>query len=144
VPRRHRARSVSHLALVSREPSTAHASTRAMILAKTLFTVGVLVASLASCGPMQVGGYRVHSERARLSSLESYPHVAYENREAYLLGSNWYYLDPTYGLVVFDEEPPELRSFRERSYAAEAARTADARRRSEGGDGGDSERVLMR
>jgi hypothetical protein len=80
---------------------------------------GLSIVMASGCGPLRVEGYRVHSARAvpGTSALETYPHVTYEDRDAYLLGSEWYYRDRSYGWVVFDEEPPELRAYRERTFA---------------------------
>jgi len=77
-----------------------------------------------SCAPLllAVDGYRVHAIAATSGVPRDparYPHLAFDDGEAYLVGSQWIYRDSTYGWVVFDEEPPTLRSFRERTYAME-------------------------
>jgi hypothetical protein len=76
-----------------------------------------LVANVLSCGPMTVGRYPVHSAMAKPSSMDAFPHVPFEGRDAYLVGNDWFFQDPTYGWVLFDEEPPELRAYRERAHA---------------------------
>jgi hypothetical protein len=49
--------------------------------------------------------------------MDAFPHVPFEGRDAYLVGNDWFFQDPTYGWVLFDEEPPELRAYRERAHA---------------------------
>jgi hypothetical protein len=97
-----------------------HALPGIMTTSRIVWIVALCAGCVSSCGPMTVGGYRVHPVAVRRGGFESYPHVTYEDREAYLLGSEWYYRDPSYGMVVFDQEPPELRAFRERTIALEA------------------------
>jgi hypothetical protein len=88
-----------------------------MSTTKILCFVGLL-ASVSGCGPMTVGDYPVHSAgMARPTSMDRFPHTTFKDRDAYLVGSDWFYLDPTYGWVVFDLEPKELRAYRERTLA---------------------------
>jgi len=86
---------------------------------KILCVLGLLVGWASGCGPLAVSGYPVHSATGVPSVVDDYPHVMFEDREAYLVGSEWLYRDPTYGWVVFDREPPPLRAFREQAHATE-------------------------
>jgi hypothetical protein len=87
---------------------------------KTSLILGLLLGVLSSCGPLAVDGHRVHSAPALPSQLETYPHVAFDDREAYLIGDEWFYRDSTYGWVVFEEEPAALHAFRVRAHATDA------------------------
>jgi hypothetical protein len=92
-----------------------------MITMRSACVIGWVV-WVAGCTPsIVVNGYRVHSTSSSAvpSRPESYPHVAFEDGDAYLVGSEWIYRDSSYGWVVFDEEPPALRAYRERTYALE-------------------------
>jgi hypothetical protein len=85
---------------------------------KTLCIALLLAGSVSSCGPMAVGNYRVHSAgMAKPKSFESFPHTTYKDRDAYLVGSEWFFYDSTYGLVVFEDVPPELRAYGDRALA---------------------------
>jgi hypothetical protein len=83
--------------------------------------VFALLASVACHMPLAVNGYRVHSTSSANvpSRPATYPHVAYDDGVAYLVGSEWIYRDSTYGWVVFDQEPPALHAYRVRTYALE-------------------------
>jgi hypothetical protein len=91
-----------------------------MIPIKSVCVVALL-ASVACYTPLAVDGYRVHSTSSSNVPRRpgSYPHVAFDDGVAYLVGSEWIYRDSTYGWVVFDQEPPALRAYRVRTYALE-------------------------
>jgi hypothetical protein len=81
-------------------------------------TLGAAAALMVGCaGTLSTEGYAVYGHpvvRAELVPVEisAHPRVYYGGTYAYLVGGVWYY--PTdRGWVIFEEEPAELRRFRE-------------------------------
>jgi hypothetical protein len=92
-----------------------------MLMKRTILLLGlqlafVIVAS-SDCGvhrrPVVVYGYAAYYADAVPDDLDAYPHVYYEGRYAYLVGTRWFYAGPR-GWVIFREEPPPLVQFRAR------------------------------
>jgi hypothetical protein len=104
---------------LSRIVSTYRAVNQAMSIVKKLGVLGLLALGASDCGPLAVDGYPVHSAAGVPSAVDQYPHILFQDREAYLVGNEWLYRDPTYGWVVFEQEPPTLKAFREEARAAE-------------------------
>ncbi len=75
------------------------------------------LAAPAGCGPVTLDGYRVHTPEVMPTAVETYPNVRYHTRRAYLVGNDWYYRDPRYGWVVFEDEPADLHAQRLRMQA---------------------------
>ena len=90
-------------------------SIRLSLATRGLVVVAALLGASGCSTELAVEGHRVHSANVLPNHIKDYPNVAFQDEPAYLVGSEWFYRDSTYGWVVFDEEPKALHDYRARS-----------------------------